>query len=192
MGLGITVAFLAETPGSANIETQKAGLGPDDHVVLAGRQGLDKLTEILAHHGLNLGAGDRIKIFDLACVALPTPTLIRALVRMLRAGIAVEIVSAGLVLAPGGEDKLQILLEALDGHYRHQHGVKTHPANTAPQGRKPLLDPRQLPDIRAMLDAPGATATGVARELGVARSTLFNFLDRYDRDRKLDRSKKTE
>ena len=192
MGLSITVAFLAETPGSASIEKQKASLGADDYVVLAGRQGLDKLTDILTRHDMHLGAGDRVKIFDLSCIALATTTLVRVLVRMVRAGITIEIVSVGLVVEPGGEGKPQILLEALDAHYRHLHGVKTHPADTAPQGRRRLLDPKQLPAIRAKLEAPGATATEVARELGVARSTLFNFLARYDGARKLGGDKKAE
>jgi DNA invertase Pin-like site-specific DNA recombinase len=190
--LSTTVAFLAETQGSASIEEQKARFQPDDQLVLAGRRGFDKLTELLAHHGLHLGPGDRIKVYDLSCIALSTTTLIRVLAKMLRAGISFEIVSAGIVLEPTAGNELHALLNALDGHSRHVHGIKTHPADTAPQGRKRLLDPKQLPDIRAKLEKAGATATDVALELGVARSTLFNYLERYDRDRRLNRTEKAE
>jgi hypothetical protein len=75
-------------------------------------------------------------------------------------------------------------------HHRHLHGIKTHPAEMSPPGRKRLLGPDKLPEIRERLSAPGATATDVAQELGVARSTLFNYLERYDLDRRAGREKK--
>lgn len=190
--MSITVAFLAETQGSAGIEEQKACLHPDDQAVLAGRRSFDKLTELLAHRGIHLGHGDRIKIFDLSCIALSTTTLIRVLAKILRAGISVEIVSAGIVLEPTAGNMLHGLLDALDRHSRHVHGVKTHPADTVLPGRKRLLDPKQLPEIRAKLEKPGATAKDVALELGVARSTLFNYLERYDGHRRVGRRKKAE
>ena len=190
--MSTTVAFLAETPGSASIEEQKACLHPNDQAVLAGGRGFDKLIELLAHRGLNLGRGDRIKVFDLSCISLSTTTLIRVLAKMLRAGISVEIVSAGIVLEPTAGNTLHALVDALDGHSRHVHGVKTHPADTVLPGRKRLLDPKQLPEIRAKLDKPGATAKDVALELGVARSTLFNYLERYAGHHRLGRSKKAE
>ena len=190
--LSTTVAFLAECQGSATLDDQKACLGPDDHVVVAGRQSFNKLGDLLACHGIRLTAGDRIKLYDLSCIALSTTTLVRMMTKMLRSGISFEIVSAGIVIEPGAGDKLHALLDALDGHYRYLHGIKTHPADTASRGRKRLLDPDQLPEIRAKLEKPGVTATDVAQELGVARSTLFNYLERYDRDRRVDRDKKVE
>ena len=186
--MGTTVAFLAECQGSATVEEQKACLAPGDHVVVAGKRGFNKLTDVLAQHGIRLGAGDRIKVYDLTCIKLSTTTLTRVLSRILRKGIAFEIISAGIVIEPSADDKLHALLEALDGHNRYLHGIKTHPADR--RGRKQLLGPDQLADIRARLDQPGATATEVANELGVARSTLFNFLDRYDNDRQVGRTKK--
>ena len=177
-----TVAYLSECQGSATIDDQKACLAPDDYVLVAERQSFNKIGDLLARHGIKLTAGDRIKIYDLSCITLSTTTLVRTMTKMLSRGIAFEIVSAGIVIEPRADDKLHALLDALDGHYRYLHGLKTHPVEAASRGRRRLLDPDQLPQIRAKLDAPGATATDVARELGVARSTLFNFLDRYGRD----------
>lgn len=177
-----TVAYLSECQGSATIDDQKACLGPDDYVVVADRQSFNKLGDLLARHGIKLVAGDRIKVYDLSCITLSTTTLIRTITKMLGRGIAFEIVSAGVVIEPKADDKLHALLGALDGHYRYLHGIKTHPVETASRGRRRILDPDKLPEIRAKLNEPGATASDVARELGVARSTLFNFLDRYGRD----------
>ena len=186
--MGITVAFLAQCQGSATIDEQKAHLADGDHVVVAGRRGFNKLTDILAQNGIRLAAGDRIRVYDLTCIKLSTTTLVRMLSRMLRKGIAFEIIAAGVVIEPNRDDKLHALLEALDGHNRYLPGIKTHPADR--RGRKRLLDPEQLPEIRARLDRPGATATEVANDLGVARSTLFNFLGRYDDARRIDPDKK--
>lgn len=187
--LSKTVAFLAEIQGSPSLDEQKAGIGSADYVLLAGKRTFTQLGELLMRSGVTLVPGDRVKIFDLSCLALSTTTLIRALAELLRNGITVEVVVPGITLEASDKGQNHALLEALDGHYRHMHGIKTHPIDTAPQGRKRLLNPDQLPAIRAMLDKEGATATNVALELGVARSTLFNYLDRYDGDRSSSRAK---
>lgn len=192
IGLSRTVAFLAETRGSATIDEQRASLCAGDEVVLPGRQSFTKLSELLASRGAPLQPGDRVKIFDLPCIGLSTSTLIRVLTRMLHDGVTFEIISPGIILEPGAEDKLHAMLDALDGHYRHVHGIKTNPADKAPKGRKRVLTADQLGEILAKLDEPGATATKVASALKVARSTLFNYLDRYDQDRRLERAKKAE
>ena len=188
--MSTTVAFLAEIPGSPSLDEQKAAIGFADYVMLAGKRSFIQLAELLARSGVTLTTGDRVKIFNLSCLALSTTMLIRALAELLREGISVEFVVPGIVLEAGDKGQNHALLEALDGHYRRMHGIKTHPVDTAPQGRKRLLDAEQLPAIRAMLDKTGATATKVALELGVARSTLFNFLDRYDGERRPGRANK--
>lgn len=187
--MGTTIAFVAECQGSASLAEQTACLQPSDRVVTAGRHSFNKLEDLLTKHGMKLAAGDRVKVYDLSCITLSTPTLIRLLAKMLRTGVTFEIVSLGIVIAPNAADKLHVLIDALDSHHRHVHGVKTHRASAASRGRKRLLEPEKLDEIRAKLDAPGATATDVALELGVARSTLFNFLERYDRERRPARDK---
>lgn len=175
-----TIAFLAEAPGSPSIEVQEACLGADDVPILAGRVSFGKLDELLPAIGMALETGDHVKVYDLTCLTLPTSMLIRMFTKLLRQGISIEIVVPGIGLKPDGADGKHLLLDALDSHYRHIHGINTHPAKMAAVGRKRLLDPARLPEIRAKLDQPGVTGADVARELGVARSTLFAYLDRYD------------
>ncbi|MGY2734699.1 recombinase family protein [Sphingomonas sp. UYP23] len=188
--MGKTVAFLAQTPGSATIEDQRLCLNPGDLEMLAGRKTFNQLADLLDRKGIGLAAGDRVKVYDLSCLALATPMLIRTLTKLLRNGVSVEICTPKIVIEPCADDKLHTMLDALDSHYRHIHGIKTHPAEMSPPGRKRLLGPDKLPEIREKLSAPGATATDVAQELGVARSTLFNYLERYDLDRRVARDKK--
>lgn len=188
--MGKTVAFLAHTPGSASIEDQRSCLNADDVEVLAGRKTFNQLGELLERKGIGLTAGDRVKVYDLSCLALATPMLIRAVTKLLTRGVSFEIYSPQIVVEPSADDKLHAMLAALDTHYRRLHGIKTHPAEMSPPGRKRLLGPDKLPEIREKLSAPGTTATDVAHELGVSRSTLFNYLERYDLDRRAGREKK--
>lgn len=188
--LGKTVAFLAQTPGSATIESQQSCLKPGDIEVLAGRKAFNQLSELLDRKGIGLEAGDRVKVYELSCLAIATPMLVRAITKLLRNGVSFEICTPRITVEPGVDDKLHAMLDVLDSHYRHLHGIKTHPAEMSPPGRKRLLGPDKLPEIRQKLSAPGATATDVAQELGVARSTLFNYLERYDLDRRAGREKK--
>ncbi|WP_174278240.1 Hin recombinase [Sphingomonas bacterium] len=188
--MSTTVAFIAECQGSVTIDEQRAFLDPADHVVVAGKKSFNKLTEMLAQGGVELQRGDRVKLYDLSCITLSTTTLVRAMSTLLRKGIVIEIISSGIVVEPDADDKVRAMLDALDAHYRYLHGIKTHPADR--RGRRRLLDPEQLPQIRAELEKPGVTATKVAASFGVARSTLFNFLDRYDQDRRFARDRKAD
>lgn len=188
--LTTTIAFLAETPGSASVRDQQTCLKADDIQVFAGRKTFSQLGDILARMGIRLTAGDCVKVHDLSCLSLTTPMLIRAVAKLLKAGVTFELCSPAIVIEPNGADRLHTMLDALDSHYRHIHGIKTHPKEMAQAGRKRLLDPNMLPEIRAKLNEAGATTTDVASSLGVARSTLFNYLERYDLDRRVNRQKK--
>jgi DNA invertase Pin-like site-specific DNA recombinase len=188
--LRTTVAFLAETAGSASVKAQQECLDADDIRIFAGRKTFSQLGDLLARKGIRLVPGDRIKVHDLSCLSLTTPMLIRALAKLLKSGISFELCSPGIVIEPSAEDRVHTFLAALDDHNRHIHGIKTHPPEMAQAGRKRLLDPDKLPEIRARLSEPGATTTDVALSLGVARSTLFNYLERYDLERRANRQKK--
>jgi hypothetical protein len=184
------VAFIAQTPGSATIEDQQACLEPSDLQVLAGRRTFGQLEDLLALKGIRLGKGDRVKVHDLPCLDIATPMLVRAVVKLLKQGVTFEVCTPKIVIEPSGDDKVHAMLEALDSHYRHMHGIKTHPREMAPAGRKRLLDPSKLPEIQAKLNEPGATQAEVAQSLGVSRSTLFNYLEKYDVERQAERPRR--
>lgn len=188
--MSTTVAFIAQTPGSATIEDQQACLSPTDFQVMGGRKDFSQLEDLLALKGIRLSTGDRVKVHDLPCLDIATPMLIRAVVKLLKGGVAFEICTPNIVIEPDGDDKLHAMLDALDSHYRHVHGIRTHPPEMGKAGRKPLLDPAKLPEIQAALNVPGATTADVAQSLGVGRSTLWNFLERYDVERRANRPKR--
>lgn len=176
-----SILFLAQTRNSPTIAEQLAACGaPGDLIVEAGRLSLGRLAERLARKGMALQGGDRLKIYDLSCLAISTTTLIRIFVNMLRSGVTIEICRPGIKIVPGeNPSDLQQLLESLDAHWRLIHGLKTHGETQAKIGRKARLSDDQLPAIRDMLRQPGATTSAVARSLGVGRTTLFDFLKRH-------------
>lgn len=113
--------------------------------------------------------------------------------KLLKAGISFEICAPHIVVEPTVGDVAHTIFAELDSHYRHIHGIKTHPPEMARSGRKPFLDSNKLADVRAALSKPGATQAEVAQSLGVARSTLYNFLERHDQNRPVQRrTKKTQ
>ncbi|MDQ4422180.1 Hin recombinase [Sphingobium sp. DEHP117] len=151
-----------------------------DIIVESGRGGVHQLLKQLARQGNALASGDTIKIHDLSCLPVNTMSLVRIFHKLLQKGIAIEIGNAALVISPDdGKSELMRLIALLDQHWRHLHGVKSHPPDQSKPGPKPRLNPEQLTDIQARLSQPGATVSSVARDMNVRRTTLFDFLRRY-------------
>ena len=121
-----------------------------DLVANEARMDLNDLPNKLAQGGMPLESGDRIKIYDFTC----------------------------LPMHPQEGNDLFKLVTGLDNHWRLTHGVRTRPTDSKP-GRKPKLTEDQLPAIRRMLDDSGATVSSVAKDLGIGRTTLFDFLQRH-------------
>jgi hypothetical protein len=177
--LATSVVFLASTRESPSLEEQREACAkPGDLIVEAGQVSFADLPRRLALQGRELMSGDRIKVFDLTCLPMNTTSLIRVMMKVLNKGITIELCGLGLSISPPSEgSEVFRMLEALDHHWRHVHGLKTHSGDSKP-GRKARLGVKQLPQIRAML-AEGQTVSSIARELQVGRSTLFDFLKRH-------------
>lgn len=172
-----TVVFLAQTGKSPSLDEQTAACVRDgDLVVSAPEVSFSELEKLLGKLGNPLVSGDTIKFHDLSCLALSTTTVLRLMLKFLKAGISIELCALGVTITPNRESDLFLLVEAFDSHWRQIHGIKTNAKREAKAGRKPRLTLEQLPDIQRRLAEPGATHESVAKDLGVARSTLFGFL----------------
>ncbi|WP_242405108.1 recombinase family protein [Novosphingobium sp. MBES04] len=172
-----SVVFLAETGKSPSLAEQTlACVRESDFVVNSPDIGFKDLEKVLAKHGNPLEQGDTIKIYDLSTLAVSTSTVLRVMLKLLKGGVSIELCGLGLTITPDRASHLFLLLEALDSHWRQIHGIKTNEGRGAKAGRKPRLTVEQLPEIRRMLSEKGANHETVAKQLGVARSTLFGFL----------------
>lgn len=173
------ILFLAETNLSPSLAEQRARCEAEgDLIVEAGQVSFLDLPKKLAQSGYTLEPGDKIKVYDLTCLPVNTATLVRMIVKLLRGGVAIELCSPGLVIDPDTNEDMVRLLVALDSHWRRVHGMKTHPTNSK-TGRKPLLTADRLNEIKAMLAEKDATYDSVAEDLGVGRTTLYDYLQRH-------------
>lgn len=149
-----------------------------DLVANEARMDLNDLPNKLAQGGMPLESGDRIKIYDFTCLPMHPQNLLRFMRQMLKKGVSIQFAAPGIVIKPEEGNDLFKLVTGLDNHWRLTHGVRTRPTDSKP-GRKPKLTEDQLPAIRRMLDDSGATVSSVAKDLGVGRTTLFDFLQRH-------------
>ena len=172
------VLLLVETNRSPSMEEQRAACEADgDLIVDAGAVSFTDLPKQLARHGLELKQGDKIKIYDFNCLPVSVSTLLRLMSKILGMGIAIEFCRPGITIGGENRDLSRLVIE-LDQHCRHVHGLKRQ-AHDSKAGRKPTLADDQLPEIRRLLAVERATVSSVARELGVGRSTLFDYLKRH-------------
>lgn len=174
------IYYIAETGSSVTADEQvESGYVTGDTIVYSGRSGFPDILKRLSRHGQTLKAGDTLKIYDLSCFPDNTMTLIRAFRKILSEGVSIEIHKPGLILSGDPvKNELGTFVAMLDHHWSHIHGIKSHPPDSRP-GRKVRITIEQLPDIRKRLSAKGATVSSVARDIGVGRSTLFDFLRRH-------------
>jgi DNA invertase Pin-like site-specific DNA recombinase len=83
--------------------------------------------------------------------------------------------------APGGEAIFRVF-DGLAGLGRSAISAGTSAGLAAARaqgkrlGRPPALTPKQLREVRELLLRPESTVSGVARQLGVSRSTLYKYL----------------
>lgn len=185
-----TFVFAAETLGS-KLRDDETAESVSDEVFISTKRSFAALDRLLTRKGQPLKSGDRVKVQELSLLQGQTAALIRMMVKLLDRGVTLEIVGSGIVIAPDDQGDARALLVALDAHRHRMSDLKARSGGASVTGRKRLIPQERLAEIQAQLNAPGTTTTTLARELGVARQTLFNYLDRYDPDWRLKRVKKS-
>ena len=137
-----------------------------------------RLPECLA----SLRAGDVLAVDGLDDLGRSQRAVLAALEEVRRRGAGLRAAREDLdTTAPGG-DALLRLSAGLAGIGRDaiaagtSAGIAAARARGKRLGRPPALTPEQLRDVRELLLRPGQTVAGVAREVGVSRSTLYKYL----------------
>lgn len=172
--------MLLVTANGAPTRAQQLSACQDDNdlIVDVGSVGLPDLPKKLLALGVDLGPGDKIKLYDLSCLPIALSTLLQLITKLLRMGVAIELCRPGITISPSEQDDLYRMLVELDRHWRHIHGLKRQAHESRP-GRKTRIADDRLPEIQRLLSHPGATVATVAKDLGVGRTTLFTFLQRH-------------
>lgn len=145
----------------------------------AGREaGLPRLRECLAA----LRPGDVLVVTDLRQLGRVQRDVISAVARVRSHGAGLRSLREDVdTTAPGGEAVFRALAGLADVG-RAAISAGTSDGLTAARaagkrlGRPPALTSRQLPEVRDLLLTPDSTVSGVARQLGVSRSTIYKYL----------------
>ena len=173
-----TIAYLADAPGAISWEEQEAEIAlPGDVVFQAKKTGLHELNLRLRLRGLELEAGDTLKIHDLACVPLSTTKLLRTLTKLMSLGVNIHFVKPDIRLSASGQQVMGPFLEALS---KHEAGIKK--ARNAPPAPPKLGRPIALNDDQAKeiqeKSRTGASIGELAETYSVSKSTIYHALKR--------------
>jgi hypothetical protein len=129
-----------------------------------------------------LRAGEVLEVAGLAALGRTPREVIAAVGEIRRRGAGLRSRREELdTTAPGGEAVFRVLA-GLDELGRAaisagtSEGLAAARARGARLGRPPALTPEQLGEVKELLARPDSTVSGVARQLGVSRSTLYKYL----------------
>jgi DNA invertase Pin-like site-specific DNA recombinase len=145
----------------------------------AGRRGdRPQLRECLA----SLRAGDVLVVADLGQLGRTEREAVAAVSEVRRRGAGLRSLDEDLdTTGPGGETIFRVFA-GLAGVSRAAISAGTNDGLAAARaqgkrlGRPPALTPEQLREVKQLLLRPENTVAGVARRLGVSRSTLYKYL----------------
>ena len=129
-----------------------------------------------------LRPGDVLVVESLDQLGRTRPDLIAAVEQVRRSGAGLRSLREGLdTTGPGGAAIFRVF-ECLADFGRAaisagtSDGLAAARARGTRLGRPPALTPDQLREVRELLLRPESTVAGIARQLGVSRSTLYKYL----------------
>jgi DNA invertase Pin-like site-specific DNA recombinase len=130
----------------------------------------------------SLQAGDVLVVDGLADLGRSQREVLAAVEGVRRRGAGLRALREGLdTTAPGGDAVFRLSAGLAEvGRDAISAGTSAGLAAARARGKRlgrpPALTPGQLRDVRELLLRPGNTVAGVAREVGVSRSTLYKYL----------------
>lgn len=143
-----------------------------------GEAGLPRLHECLAA----LRPGDVLVVTDLGQLGRTQREVISAVAQVRQRGAGLRSLREDLdTSAPGGDAVFRVFAGLADAgraavSARTSDGLAAARAQGKRLGRPPALVGGQLHEVRDLLLTPESTVSGVARQLGVSRSTIYKYL----------------
>lgn len=129
--------------------------------------------------------GDTVRVYSIDRLARSLPDLMHLVQEMTGNGVSVEFVKENLAFRPGSSNPMDTLLMQILGAFaqfelalmkeRQREGIAIAKAKGKYTGRKQALTAEQIEDARARRDL-GVPISKIARDLGVARTTLYAAL----------------
>ena len=132
-------------------------------------------------------AGDTVVVHSLDRLARSMVDLRSIVEQLVAKGVSVEFVKERLYFSKDKKDSPTdtLMLNILSSfaeferaliRERQQEGIKIAKANGAYRGRKKALAPSQVEGLHARVSSRQGTVAEVAKELGISRTTLYEYL----------------
>jgi len=132
-------------------------------------------------------AGDTVVVHSLDRLARSIVDLRSIVEKFVTKGVSVEFVKERLFFSKEKKDSPTdtLMLNILSSfaeferaliRERQQEGIKIAKANGAYRGRKKALSPSQVEELRVRVSSRQGTVAEVAKELGISRTTLYEYL----------------
>ena len=132
-------------------------------------------------------AGDTVVVHSLDRLARSMVDLRSIVEQLVAKGVSVEFVKERLYFSKDKKDSPTdtLMLNILSSfaeferaliRERQQEGIKIAKANGAYRGRKKALAPSQVEELRVRVSSRQGTVAEVAKELGISRTTLYEYL----------------
>ncbi len=132
-------------------------------------------------------AGDTVVVHSLDRLARSMVDLRSIVEQLVAKGVSVEFVKERLYFSKDKKDSptdtlmLNILFSFAEFERalireRQQEGIKIAKANGAYRGRKKALGPSQVEELRVRVSSRKGSVADVAKELGISRTTLYEYL----------------
>ena len=138
------------------------------------------LEEMIAY----VRSGDTVVVHSMDRLARNLDDLRDMVQTLTNRGVKVEFVKESLCFT-GDDSAMSNLLLSVMGAFaeferslikeRQREGISLAKQRGAYKGRKPSLTPEQVDELRVRIEA-GENKTGVAKEFGVSRETLYKYL----------------
>lgn len=170
---------------SIDQRTDRQDLGDVDRLFEDKTSGKDRTRPGLEEMLKYVRDGDTVRVHSMDRLARSLADLVSLVTEMTGDGVTVEFVKERLTFAPGKSDpyaefQMHVLgavaqLERAILRERQAEGIAKAKAKGVYKGRKPALSAEQVAEARERI-AAGVPKAAVARDLGVGRSTLHNYL----------------
>ncbi len=132
-------------------------------------------------------AGDTVVVHSLDRLARSIVDLRSIVEQLVAKGVSVEFVKERLYFSKDKKDTPTdtLMLNILSSfaeferaliRERQQEGIKIAKANGVYRGRKKALAPSQVEELRTRVSARQGTVAELAKELGISRTTLYEYL----------------
>jgi DNA invertase Pin-like site-specific DNA recombinase len=142
-----------------------------------------QLQAALSH----LRAGDTLIVHSMDRLARNVEDMLRLVKELNNKGISVEFVKDNLEFTAGTDDPRSTLMFTMLSAFaqferalikeRQREGIALAKANGVYKGRKRVLNPEQVKELCRRAEA-GANKSKLAKELGISRETLYQYIGR--------------